>query len=92
MSDEEVALLERILTLGGGKLYYKDSVNGVLIPISSISHNHRFNIMPNGSLDPQEIPESAAWLANSNGKCIGLLNALPEDFKFMLELKVNFSG
>lgn len=83
MSGDQVEFLKMLLTLGGGTLYYNDTVDGVLIRVTHITDNLRT------TQDPTEIPESGAWLANCP-KYVGLLGACPEDFKFMAELAVKF--
>ena len=90
MSDKEVVFLETLLNLGF-KIYYAEPFNnGELIPIRSITHNHRDQFLIDGTHDPQETPESVAWVANKPVSCIGLMTAQKNEFKLMAEIQLNW--
>lgn len=77
MSDDEVARLKLCLEtaqITGMQLCFRDTMEGVLVPIRIITDNYRMTD------DPAEILESAAWLANHPAKCIGLLGASIDEF------------
>lgn len=86
MSDEEIAFLKTLIAAFPGKVFYWCQHEGELLPISSVSDNHK------DTKDPEEIPESVAWIGRGrrmhNSKCIGLLSADPENFKLMQEVSI----
>lgn len=85
MNDDEIEFLKTLVRSFPGQVYHNDTVDGVLVPIVGVTDNHR------DTDDPQEPPESVAWLGGMYiGKCVGLLSVGPDNFVVMAKVNIQW--